>query len=314
MPASAEVVSHNERPAVRLGLVGFGEVGTAFATGLGRNGLAPISAYDPRAVSGPYSAALKARAADLGVNLVQTLAELAGRSTLLLGVVPGTQSVIVARSLRPMLNADHVYVDLAAATPNVKQAVASILASSQAQVADGAIMSTPREDGYRVLILTSGPAARRFESLMKPWGMRITAIDGEMGEASGIKSLRSVFTKGLEALLVECVLACHRYGLEQQVLGSIADWMDQRPFMETLNLLLVTDAIHAGRRSSEAAMSATVLRQAGLDPIMTSATARLLRRNAQLGLEQALAGLIPERYEEVIAMMDSRLKGAVPAS
>jgi 3-hydroxyisobutyrate dehydrogenase-like beta-hydroxyacid dehydrogenase len=194
-----------------------------------------------------------------------------------------------------MLNADHVYVDLAAATPNVKQAVASILAATQAQIADGAIMSTPREDGYRVLILTSGPAARRFESLMKPWGMRITAIDGVMGQASGIKILRSVFTKGLEALLVECVLACHRYGLEQQVLGSIADWMDQRPFMETLNLLLVTDAIHAGRRSSEAGMSAKALRQAGLDPIMTSAAAKVLRRNAGLGLEQSLGGVIPER-------------------
>jgi 3-hydroxyisobutyrate dehydrogenase-like beta-hydroxyacid dehydrogenase len=310
MPAPAEGVGQGERPSVRLGLVGFGEVGTAFAAGLGKNGLAAIAAYDPRAVSGPYSASLKERAAEMGVTLVHTLAELARRSTLLLGVVPGTQSVAVARSLRPMLNADHIYVDLAAATPNLKQSVASILGPTQAQLADGAIMSTPREDGYRVLILTSGPAAHRFESLMKPWGMRITAIDGAMGEASGIKILRSVFTKGLEALLVECVLACHRYGLEQQVLGSIADWMDQRPFMQTLNLLLVTDAIHAGRRSTEAAMSAKTLRQAGLDPIMTSAAAKLLRRNAGLGLEQSLEGRIPESYEEVIAMMDSRLKRA----
>jgi 3-hydroxyisobutyrate dehydrogenase-like beta-hydroxyacid dehydrogenase len=131
-----------------------------------------------------------------------------------------------------------------------------------------------------------------------------------MGEASGIKILRSVFTKVLEAVLVECVLACRRYGLERQVLGSIAEWMDQRPFMETLNLLLVTDAIHAERRSTEAAMSAKTLRQAGLDPIMTSAAAKLLRRNAGLGLEQSLGGLVPEHYEEVIAMMDSRLKRA----
>jgi 3-hydroxyisobutyrate dehydrogenase-like beta-hydroxyacid dehydrogenase len=312
MPASDEVVRQEERPSVRLGLVGFGEVGTAFAAGLGRNGLGPISAYDSGAISGQNAASLKARAAELGVKLVHSLRELAERSTLLLVVVPGTQSIAVARSLRPMLHADHVYVDLAAATPHVKQAVASILTSTKAQIADGAIMSTPSEDGYRVLILTSGPAARRFENLMKPWGMRITAIDGEMGEASGIKSLRSVFTKGLEAVLVECVLACHRYGIEEQVLASIADWMDQRPFMETLNLLLVTDAIHAGRRSREAAMSAKALRQAGLDPIMTSATAKLLRRNAALGLEQTLAGVIPERYNKVIAMMDSRLKGVAP--
>jgi 3-hydroxyisobutyrate dehydrogenase-like beta-hydroxyacid dehydrogenase len=298
------------RRQVKLGLVGFGEVGSALASGLSKQGLTSISAFDPKALSGPFSGLLRKRAIEAQADLVNTWSDLARRSTLILGVVPGSASRGVAQSLRAVLNDQHVYVDLAAATPNVKQAVASILSKTGAQLADGAIMSTPREDGYRILILASGPAARTFSDLMTPWGMRVSTVDADIGAASGIKSLRTVFTKGIEALLVECVLACHRYGIEQEVLGSIAQWMDQRPFLETVNLLLVTDAIHAGRRASEVSMSARALRQVGIEPTMTNAAGKVLRRVAGLGLEEEFGGVIPERYAEVINVLNARLKDA----
>jgi len=201
-----------------------------------------------------------------------------------------------------------VYVDLAATTPKVKQRVAEVLWPSGARLADGAIMTSPLQDGHGVLILASGPAAREFCDAMTPWGMRIEAVGQDLGTASGIKSVRTVFMKGMEALLVECLLAGDRYGIRDAVLGSIAHWMDQRPFMESARFLVVTDAIHAERRATEAQMSAEALVEIGVDPIMTQATAARLRWVADLGLKERFGGVVPDTISEVLEAIEDRLR------
>jgi len=41
------------------------------------------------------------------------------------------------------------------------------------------------------------------------------AIGDEPGQASAVKMLRSLLVKGLEALLWECAVGAHRYGVDQ---------------------------------------------------------------------------------------------------
>jgi 3-hydroxyisobutyrate dehydrogenase-like beta-hydroxyacid dehydrogenase len=171
-------------------------------------------------------------------------------------------------------------------------------------------MGSPLENGFRVPILASGPAAEAFRDLMAPWGMRIELVGERVGVASGIKIIRSVVAKGLEALLVECALGARRYGIDEAVLASFGKFMDQRPFVETANLLLVTNVIHAERRAEEAAMSADALAEIGVEPIMTRSTAERLRWVANLGMKAYFSGAAPRHYQEAIDAIETRLVAA----
>ncbi len=252
-----------DRQQIRLGLIGYGEVGSTLGQGLREEGLVEIASYDKYAFDGPFAELIQSRAAAARVPLVQSAQELAARCTLLLGVTPGSASIESADAFAPHLTSDHLFVDLASATPNVKKSVGRILGVSGAGIADASIMGTPHADGYRLPVLASGPAAQALRDLMNPWGLKIECVDGDVGAASGIKILRSVVMKGLEALLVECVLGARRYGIDQPVRDSLAKFINGRPFQQTANFLLTTDVIHAARRAEEARMSLEALEEAG---------------------------------------------------
>jgi prephenate dehydrogenase len=56
---------------MRLGLVGYGEIGSTLGGGLRGQGLASIVAYDRYAFDGPYSGLIQRRAEEAGVLLVR---------------------------------------------------------------------------------------------------------------------------------------------------------------------------------------------------------------------------------------------------
>lgn len=61
--------------------------------------------------------------------------------------------------------------------------------------------------------------------MLTPWRMRIDAVGPAISTASGIKILRSVMIKGLEAFVLECVLGARRYGVEEIVLASFGNML-----------------------------------------------------------------------------------------
>lgn len=297
-----------ERKQVRLGLIGFGEVGSTLGQGFRDEGLIEIAAYDKYAFDGPFRDSIQSRAEKAGVPLVRSPQELAARSEIILGVTPGKASIESAEAFAPYVTSKHVFVDLASATPKVKQSVGSALNASGAQIADASIMGTPHGDGHRLPILASGPAAETFRALMSPWGLKIEHVPGELGAASGIKIMRSVIAKGLEALLVECMLGASRYGIDQAVISSFGKFMASRSFEDMANFLLVTDSIHAERRAQEARMSADALEEAGVDPIMTRATVERLEWVCGLGTKSHFGGVVPKHYSESVAAIETLLR------
>ncbi len=290
---------------IRLGLVGYGEIGSTLGRGLRQNGLAEIVAYDRYAFDGPFAELIQRRAREVGVRLVHSPAELASRAAIILGVTPGSASLDSAKALAPHLTAAHLFVDVASATPKVKQAVARQFEASGGIVGDASIMGTPR-DGHAMPILASGPGAEPMRDALAPWGMRIEAVGPAIGTASGIKILRSVVMKGLEALVLECVLGARRYGVEETVLASLGKTL-ARPFADTVNGLLSTTVIHAARRAEEAAMSAEALVDVGLEPGMTRATAARLEWVAGLGLKEILGGVVPSSWQDAIVAIETEI-------
>lgn len=297
-----------ERQQIRLGLVGFGEIGSGIGTGLREQGLEHVVAYDIGAFEGPYAELIQGRARKAGVQLVRSAAELAGATDLIIAAVPGSECIVAAEAIAGHLRPHHRYLEIASATPAIKRRVGEILASSGAGVGDGGIMGSPLNDGYKILIKASGPAAPEFNAKLGPWGMCIDVVSPTLGSGSGIKIVRSVVMKGMEALFIECALASGRLGIQDEVFASIGEFMDARPYVDTVKFLLRTDVIHAERRAEEAAMSADALEEVGVEPIMTRSTSRVLQRSADMRLKEHFGGIVPDDYKVAVEAIDRSLR------
>lgn len=291
---------------VRLGLVGYGEIGSTLGAGLRKAGLDTIFSYDKYAFDGPYSALIQKRAKEAGVTLVRSNQELADAADVIVSVTPGSVSLDSAAAFAPCLTARHMFVDFASATPKIKIGVAQTLMSTGALIGDASIEGTPK-NGYAMPILSSGPAGERLRDVFNPWGMRIEFVGSELGRASGIKILRSVLIKGIEALTDEMMLAARHYGIDEIVLASASKTL-ARPWMDTVESLIPSGVIHAKRRAEELDMSAEAVADAGIEPVMARAVAARLRWKAELGLKDQFNGIEPPDHKAAIDAIVSKMK------
>jgi 3-hydroxyisobutyrate dehydrogenase-like beta-hydroxyacid dehydrogenase len=296
----------SDKPQFRLGLVGYGEIGSTLGKGLREAGLQQIFSYDKYAFNGPYADLIQSRAKEAGVTLVQSNKELADTAELIFSVTPGSASLESADAFAPVLRADHTFLDFASATPKVKYGGAERLANTGASLGDGSIMGTPK-NGYSMHMLSSGPAGQRVVDLLVPWGMSIEYVGEKLGTASGIKILRSVLIKGIEALTDEMLLAARYYGLDEAVLASASKTLT-RPFMDTVESLTPSGVIHAKRRTEEIDMATQAVEDAGIEPLMARATAARLRWKESLGLKEHFKGVVPENYKIAIEAIAAKMR------
>lgn len=298
--ANAATPAPAARQPIRVGLLGYGEVGHGLATGLVAEGLATVSAYQ-RASDRPT---IQARARASGVELLPTADALAEQSDLIIAATQVAETLAAARAIAPSIEARHCYVDLASASPNVKREVGEVIAARGALVVDGVLEGSPLEYVHRIPILASGPGAKRFEEAMGPWGMRIRVIGDELGKAAAIKCLRHIVTKGLIAILIESLTAARRYGVADELFQTLSEWHEALPWSQHAQRIVRTTAVHASRRADEVAMSAGILREIGMDPIMAEATETLLRRVGDIGLRDSLATEVPKTLQEALALIE----------
>jgi hypothetical protein len=105
-----------------------------------------------------------------------------------------------------------------------------------------------------------------------------------VGQASAIKLCRSVMVKGLEALTAEMVLAASEAGVLDEVLASLDASEKHVPWRERADYNLDRMLQHGKRRAAEMAESAAMLRDLGIDPLMTDNTVRRQQQLGDLGL------------------------------
>ena len=294
-----------DRKQFRLGLVGYGEIGSTLGAGLRGAGLEQIACYDKFAFDGPYADLIQSRAREAGVTLVRSNGDLAEASDLIVSVTPGSASFASADAFAPVLQERHTFLDFASATPKIKQGVAAKLEASGALLGDGSIEGTPLH-GYSMRMLSSGPAGERVRDWLVPWGMQIEFTGPVLGTASGIKIIRSVLIKGIEALTDEMMLAARQYGIDEAVLASACKTL-ARPWIDTVQSLIPSGAIHAKRRAEELEMSADAVQDAGVEPVMARAVAQRLRWKEALGLKDHFKGVVPASYKEAFDAIEQKL-------
>lgn len=289
----------------RIGIIGFGEVGSSFARGLITAGAGDIVAYD--APPGPTERRLALRRADeLGLALAFDPAALADREILFSSVTQDAADSAAA-TVAPHVAADAIYADVNSLSPEMKAAVGGRLDAVPGRFVDVAIMGAPAFDLHRVPLLAAGRRAGELAARLAPFGTGIRVVGPEPGRAAAVKILRSILTKGLETLLVEALTAARRHGVEAEVLDSFLEIFDRRPALEFVDFLVRSDTVHSGRRALEAAQSADTVAAVGLEPAMSRAVAARLSQLAGLGLKERLGGVPPATLSDAAALLDEAL-------
>jgi len=257
---------------LQVAVLGLGEAGSAFARDLLRVGVEVVG-FDPvpeKTVSGLLRAQGEAEAAEgasfiLSVNWARVARE-------------------VAERVAPVLRPGQVYADLNTASPGLKCLLAEILAPTGAYFVDVALMSLVPGRGLATPSLASGPGAWVYKGWLEPLGAAVEVVGEKPGEAALRKLLRSVFFKGMAAAVIEALEAARKLGLEAEIWDNIAKTLKEAD--ETLVGRLVEGSLrHAERRQEEMLAAAELLREVGVEPLVTEATARQLGRLT--GLEPA---------------------------
>lgn len=286
--------------APAVGFIGFGEAAFGIARGLGKQGVTSLVAYDIHTTTHKRGELIRARAEEAHVALVSSYAEVPLRSDIVISAVPADAARVAAENTAAFLQARHIYADINSVSPAVKRAVAAAILPSAAHFVEAAVMSTVPPLGHKVPILLAGPGAQSFSERMRPFGMQLEVLDGPIGCAAAIKMCRSIIIKGLEALMLECVMGAEEYGAAEKVFATVSASIPGIDWNQLAHYMIGRTALHAERRVREMEESARTLADLGIDPIMASATARRIQTCADFDLKAQFNGNEPADYRQVL--------------
>jgi 3-hydroxyisobutyrate dehydrogenase-like beta-hydroxyacid dehydrogenase len=286
--------------APTIGFIGFGEAAFWIARGLRERGVSATVAYDLHTWTEGRGELIRQRAEEAGTRLLATLAAVPPECDIVVAAVTASVARTVGEEAAPYLEPRHLYLDINSVSPAVKQAVGAAVASSGAGFVEAAVMSTVPPLGHRVPMLLCGPGAPAFAGRMAAYGMQLEVLDGPLGSAAAIKMFRSVMIKGLEALMLECVMAAEVYGAGDRVFASMSASLPGLDWGRLAHYMIGRTAIHAERRVHEMEEVVRTLADVGVEPIMAAATARRIQTCADLDLKARLGGREPADYRDVL--------------
>jgi 3-hydroxyisobutyrate dehydrogenase len=291
---------------MRIGFIGFGEVGHILARDLARLGFVGMTAFDT-GFADPASRASR-NAAAAGVTMAADAAAAArGAELVWCGVTAGS-ALAAAQAALPGLSHGPFFVDLNSVSPGTKQATAAAVTAAGGRYVEAAVMSSVPPHGLRSPMLLGGPHAADFRAATQALDLRAEVFSDQVGGASSVKMCRSIMVKGMEALATECMLTARRYGVERQVLASLADTLPHPDWPGLMRYMMSRALIHGRRRAEEVREVTRTVEEAGLAAMQSPATAARQDWAADRGAE-----LTPEvlATKELEVLLDAVLAKAV---
>jgi 3-hydroxyisobutyrate dehydrogenase-like beta-hydroxyacid dehydrogenase len=277
----------------RLCFIGFGEAGQAIASGLRDTGIEAIAAWDillPQA----EGAGLRRAGAAMGARLASSAADAAQGADVIVSAVTAASSLEAARSIEPHLTGQPIFLDINSVSPGRKKETEKLL-GAKARYVDAAILAPILPARHQTPLLLAGPhAANVLPLLIDELEMRGAIAGDEVGQAAGLKMIRSVMIKGIEALTLECFLAASRYGIVDEVAASLKNNYPTLEWDKVIEYNIERMASHGVRRADEMDQVAETLRELGVDPLMASATSTRQREMGQIGKEPAVRKTLKE--------------------
>ena len=250
---------------MRVGFLGFGEVASTLSSGLMENGAEICTCLVDR------SNRTRRITEKIGVEICESYKFLAENVDILISSVTPSNAVDVASMVGKHTNG--IFVDINNVSPKTVNKALGMIENEK--TVDASIIGSVVRKGVSVKVIASGRYAEDFAEL-NSYGMNISVVGHENGQASGIKLLRSAYTKGVSALLIESMYHGYKMGMDKEVLHYISE-TEGNDFMEAAISRIISSAVHAERRSEEMEQVVDMLSE-NQDPVMGKATEVFFKR------------------------------------
>ncbi len=276
---------------IRIGFIGFGEVATAFSREMQQKG-AEIFYHD-----------IANKDDVTGATLV-SLNDLAQQCEIVLSTTTTHVAVAVAEAAAPFLTERNTYADLNSTSAAVKRRIAQNVGQSKAGFVEGAILSAVGEAGAKASILVAGESAKAFAQQMNQLGLvNLKYFSATVGEASEVKMLRSIFSKGVECLLLEMLVAGRRAGVAEYLWNEVVGFMTAHSFESVAQNWIKTHPLACERRYHEMVQVLDTLKELELEPLMSRGTTEFFKRSVDAGLRRHFARK-PDDFWQVPEQLD----------
>lgn len=270
---------------MKIAFIGFGEAARAFVETLRGDGVS-FSAYDILTARAA-DAEMREAAARLGVALAADPLEAVEGADWVISAVTADDSLDAAGSVAAALAGGQVFVDINSVSAGRKQETARIVCAGDAAYVDMAVMAPVHPRGHRTPVLVAGPACTAIEPRLRALGFEFTVVGDEIGGATSIKMLRSLFVKGLEAITVQTLLAATTAGRFDEVYASLSKSFPALGWPDFPLYQLERVARHGVRRAAEMRQSAETMAELGFPAgrDLAAAIAGLQQAVGELGCE-----------------------------
>jgi len=282
-------------------LLGFGEVGQILAEDLPSYHLTAWDVLFADLASGP-SRALPGHGVPAGASAGEAAAE----ADLVISAVTAAQDLDAAKSVAGGLRKGAFFLDFNSASPEMKKRSAEIVNGAGGRYVEAAVMAPIGPKRIATPMLLGGPHAEAFLPLGAEIGFSgMSFFSADYGKASAAKMCRSVMVKGIEALLTESLISARHYGVEQTVLDSLSDLFPVGDWPKLARYMISRALEHGTRRAEEMREVAQTISDAGLTPLLSSATAE--RQDWAAARKRALeAESLPDMLDKLLAMRNDQ--------
>ncbi len=192
--------------------------------------------------------------------------------------VPPAASAAAACFVRDNVPGKPPVFDWTSALPTTKKEAASTVFGSWVDIA---LLDSLDKDQELALLAISGPDAAGLKNVLERLAFEVVVVGPEVGQAAQTKLVRSLFMKGLEALTMEA----RSIATQLDVSGTSWQSVERNlgpAFSSFADLLVMTDATHAARRSAEVKQAVEFVRGQGFEPGIATAAGDALSRLGDL--------------------------------
>jgi len=287
----------------KIAFIGFGEAAGLLTDGLAEAGAEVTATFDILINNPDKATEHREKAEGKGVLAAEDAEQAVQAADIIISAVTSKEILVAAKNVAPHITANQIYLDINSASPEAKREAAVVVEASGADFVEAAVMDLVPPHGHKVPMLLAGAKAEILAETLSAYGMNVKAIGNEIGNASSVKMVRSVFMKGFSAILLESLVAAHKLNAVDAVLDSLQVTYPEMNWKELASKSMSRLIQHSKRQAEEMSSVAATLEELGVEPITAMATGARLGWLADLELNESLDNL-PETYDEFLKILD----------
>lgn len=266
---------------MRTVIIGCGDVGRCYAQALSEVDHQIDDIFDVAPTS-----EISEFARDISANFNHELGDWLGQADVVISAVYGGTALETFQKLSRFLKENALYIDLTTASVDCMQLAAARAKQKGIYFVDVALMGTVSIGGHRTPLFMAGEGAETAASIFRKIDAPVTVMNAPAGSAITLKLLRSVYTKGLEALAVECLLTAQQAGLVPDLIAALQD-LDHIKNSELMQVMVQTHIRHASRRLLEVSQAKEQVNAFGVSSLVTDGIQKRFSKTKQ-GLDKKL--------------------------